>query len=169
MAKARPSDSRDRLAEPLSRVEITVRAQRGRPARRLRIVEGVLRRRPGTVAVLAGIAIVIGGVGAALFGGSTNGAHRATNADAREVGAAGVAAAYGYPLRCLSVTFDRRDAAYARADFNHAAPCGRYDGSATAIFHRVGGSWRMAVDALAYSCPVARIPRAVQPKLGVCP
>lgn len=34
----------------------------------------------------------------------------------------------------------RENSAYARADFNHAVPCGRYDGSATAIFLRLDGS-----------------------------
>lgn len=63
----------------------------------------------------------------------------------------------------------RENSAYARADFNHAVPCGRYDGSATAIFLRLDGSWRPAVDAVAYPCPVACIPRPVQAELGVCP
>jgi hypothetical protein len=60
------------------------------------------------------------------------------------------------------------DPTYARADFNRASPCGRYDGIATAIFHRAEGVWRPALVAAEYSCPVRSLPRAVQVGLGVC-
>jgi hypothetical protein len=87
---------------------------------------------------------------------------------ARERGAAGVAAAYGYPLRCLSVTILAGDPAYARADFNHLRPCGRYTGYPTAIFHYQSGAWRSVLDAVSYSCPVGSLPAVVQTELGVC-
>jgi hypothetical protein len=90
------------------------------------------------------------------------------NSLARERGAAGVAAAYGYPVRCLSVTILAGDSAYARADFNHLRPCGRYTGYPTAIFHYQSGAWRSVLDAVAYSCPVASLPVVVQTELGVC-
>jgi hypothetical protein len=88
---------------------------------------------------------------------------------AREPGPAGVAAAYGYPLPCLSVTIAPSDRAYARADYNRASACGRYDGTVTAIFHRVDGEWRIVLDATGYSCPIAALSRAVATELDVCP
>jgi hypothetical protein len=93
----------------------------------------------------------------------------ASPAAARESGAAGVAAAYGYPPRCLSVTIAAADPAYARADYNRVSACGRYDGTVTAIFHRVDGEWRPVLDATGYSCPIASLPRAVINELDVCP
>jgi hypothetical protein len=93
----------------------------------------------------------------------------ASPAAARQSGAAGVAAAYGYPPRCLSVTIAAADPAYARADYNRVSACGRYDGTVTAIFHRVDGEWRAVLDATGYSCPIPSLPRAVLSELDVCP
>lgn len=89
-------------------------------------------------------------------------------AAARRPGAPGVAAAYGYPLACLSITIDEADPTYARADFNHASPCGRYDGYVTAIFHWVDDAWRPVLDATGYSCPTPSLSTAVQTALDVC-
>jgi hypothetical protein len=170
MAKARPSDARHRLAEPPSRVEITILVDRPRPGLRQRIVTIGLRGRRGAVVALVLIGVVVSTLAAAaVIGTRTSGAQHAPKAGAQTGGPAGVAAGYGYPLPCLSVMISRENSTYARADFNRAVPCGRYDGSATAIFHRVDGSWRRAVDAVAYRCPVAGIPRPVQAELGVCP
>ena len=94
---------------------------------------------------------------------------QASPAAARESGAAGVAAAYGYPSRCLSVTIAPADPSYARADYNRVSACGRYDGTVTAVFHRVDGEWRPVLDATGYSCPIASLPRAVMSELDVCP
>lgn len=90
-------------------------------------------------------------------------------AGATRPGPWGVAAAYGYPLRCLSITIDPTDRVYARADFDHGSPCGRYDGDVTAIFHRVDHAWRPVLDATGYGCPVASLSAAVQSALDVCP
>jgi hypothetical protein len=100
--------------------------------------------------------------------GGPDGARHVVSALARERGPAGVAAAYGYPLRCLSITILASDQAYARADFNHLRPCGRFTGYSTAIFHRVMGAWRPVLDAAGYVCPVASLPVDVQTELGVC-
>jgi hypothetical protein len=88
---------------------------------------------------------------------------------ARERGPAGVAAAYGYPLRCLSVTIPVGHRDYARADFGHAGLCGRYTWAPTAIFHRVAGAWYRVLDAVQYRCPVDSLPTAVQVQLDLCP
>lgn len=91
------------------------------------------------------------------------------NAGAALPGPAGVAAAYGYPPRCLSITISTVDPAFARADYNHESPCGQYDGYVTAIFHRLDGRWRPVLDALGYACPVPSVPAAVQRDLAICP
>lgn len=93
---------------------------------------------------------------------------RVVNSVAVERGAVGVAAAYGYPLRCLTVTILATDRTYARADFNHLTTCGRYTGYPTAIFHYGSGAWRTVLDAVAYFCPVDSLPTVVQTDLGVC-
>lgn len=122
-------------------------------------------------------------IGALLIGTLTRGHRRAAPAApaaardggpaapaaAREGGPAGVAAAYGFPLRCLSVTIAPANHAYARADFNRASLCGRYDGDVTAVFHRVERTWRPVLDTTSYSCPVASISPVVQTELGICP
>jgi hypothetical protein len=94
---------------------------------------------------------------------------RGRPAAARLPGPAGVAAAYGYPLRCLSVTIASGNRSYARADYNRVSACGRYDGTVTAVFHRVNGEWRPVLDATGYSCPIASMTRAVAAELDVCP
>lgn len=94
---------------------------------------------------------------------------RASPAAARDSGPAGVAAAYGYPLPCLSVTIAPGHRSYARADYNRVSACGRYDGTVTAIFHRVDGEWRPVLDATGYACPIASMSRAVAAELDVCP
>ena len=90
------------------------------------------------------------------------------NGVVREKGPDGVAAAYGYPARCLSVTILATDHTYARADFNHLSRCGRYTWYPTAIFHYAAGRWRTVLDAINYVCPIASLPHSVQTGLGVC-
>jgi hypothetical protein len=79
-----------------------------------------------------------------------------------------VAAAYGFPPRCLTVTILSGYPVYARADFNRGSQCGRYNGDVTAIFERVGGAWRPVLHAVQYACPVRSLPSSVQARLAVC-
>ncbi len=137
-----------------------------RPLRRLVPATGSTRSARGIAAIALMIAIFA--VTAAVLSGERNGQPGRVRVLARESGAAGVAAAYGYPLRCLSVTILTTDRTYARADFNHVSACGRYTGYPTAIFHRVGGAWRTILDAVEYACPVHSLPVAVETELGVC-
>lgn len=95
-------------------------------------------------------------------------APRPVPALAHEPGPAGVAAAYGFPLRCLTITTLPGNPEYARADFNRASECGRYNGAVTAIFLRSGGVWRPVLRAVLYSCPVRSLPPSVQAGLDVC-
>jgi hypothetical protein len=84
-------------------------------------------------------------------------------------GSQSVSSAYGYPARCLAVTVDPSDRAYARADFDRRRECGRWHGYTTAIFHRLDGRWREVLDTSNYSCPVSSLPKVVQEQLAVCP
>jgi hypothetical protein len=77
----------------------------------------------------------------------------------------GVAAAYGYPLGCLSVTIL---ATYARADLSHAVGCGHLTGYAPAIFHYVAGRWRLVPDAIGYMCFSGAVPAEVEQGLDLC-
>lgn len=124
-------------------------------------------RRGGGIAAIA-LMVTTFAATAGVLSSKRDGRSDRVRALARGSGAAGVAAAYGYPLRCLSVTILATDRSYARADFNRVNACGRYTGYPTAIFHRVGGAWRTALDAVGYACPVHSLPVAVQTELGVC-
>lgn len=126
----------------------------------------VLGRRPAVAVLVALVAVT------ALVTGIPAGDRHRGRAEisllVHDRGAAGVAAADGYPPRCLSITISAANPSYARADFNHATPCGRYAGYATAVFHRAGRVWRTVLKATEYECPVASIPVAVQADLDVC-
>ena len=116
------------------------------------------------VAAVAAVVLVIGPWG----GDHPRASSRDARARARAPGPAGVAAAYGYPLRCLSVAIALHDPRFARADFDHAVPCGRYTGFVTAIFRRAEGQWVPVLKATNYPCPVRSLPIPVQVELGVC-
>ena len=116
-------------------------------------------------AVIAAVAVIVSTV--SVGGGATRLHELNTGRD--QGGATGVAAAYGYPTRCLRVTIASSDHAFARADFDHGSPCGRYTGDPTAIFHVVDGAWRPVLEAVTYPCPAVGIPSAVQRELEVCP
>lgn len=59
----------------------------------------------------------------------------------------GVVPIYGYPLGCLSVAIPLHDPRFARAEFDHALPCGRSHGHAVLARHRVALPWLSTVDA----------------------
>ena len=121
----------------------------------------------GLVAALAGLLVAAGALGVVATA-SRHHARRLTSRAVHAAGPAGAAAAYGYPMPCLSITVPPSHPSYARADFNHGEPCGRYTGFTTAILHRVNGAWHVVLDATSYSCPLPAIPLAVQAALGVC-
>jgi hypothetical protein len=168
MAQDRRPDQSGRLTQTPSSVQVTVLPGprgRGRPRiRRTSIIAHAL--------VIAGVVLLVVTIAAivadALRGDRASGPPE-PSALARIPGPAGVAAAYGYPRRCLSVTISTTDPAYARADFNRGTQCGRFHLYVTAIFRRVDGAWRRALVSVGYSCPVASLPRAVQAQLAVCP
>ena len=155
---------------------VTVLAARNAPARAVAGERGAPLSRRAVVASSVVRAIVAVGIVGALAAGvvgsldhDMSAARRQpVNVLARQPAAAGVAAAYGHPLDCLSITILPGSPAFARADFNHASPCGRYTGYPTAIFHYASGAWRAVLEAVSYQCPVASLPVAVQRALAVC-
>ena len=169
MTTQRRPVSLDRPAPRPSQVEIAVLVHDQRRHRRDRIHEIASRRHRALIAALVPAAAATGALASAVLLRQTTHPKRPVDPRAREAGAAGVAGACGHRLRCLSITIAPDDPAYARADFNRAVPCGRYAGHATAIFHRVCGTWLPVLDSLHYSCPAAGVPRALQAELGVCP
>jgi hypothetical protein len=162
----------DRSSEPsdlpeLILVEITVLPNPDASILRERIAAiQKVARWPACVALVLLVAVLAAAV---TLPDHRDGGRYAVSAMARESGPAGVAAAYGYPLRCLSITIVATGQRYARADFNHRSPCGRFTGYSTAIFLRVMGAWRPVLETVGYVCPVAPLPVAAQTKLGVCP
>ena len=84
----------------------------------------------------------------------TRGLH-SSPAAARESGPASVAAVYGDPLGCIRVTIAPADPSYARVVYNRVGPCGRNNGTITAMYHRADGEWLPVLDAKGYACPVA--------------
>jgi hypothetical protein len=92
----------------------------------------------------------------------------APTAQARNAGPIGVAAAYHYPLACLSVTIAKADPAYAAARLNRASPCWRVGVYTTTILHRVAGVWRVALETAGATCAITSIPAVVRAQLGLC-
>jgi hypothetical protein len=100
-----------------------------------------------------------------------SGHHAASGARAprpQTPGAPGVAAAFRYPLGCLSVRIESGDPEYATARLNRASPCWRYGVYVTAIFRRVDGVWRLVLYARSNACPPRSLPAAVKAQVGVC-
>jgi hypothetical protein len=169
MAKENTSDRWDAPSGLPSDVQITVTGiPRAHPVgdRVASLAAGVRGRGRAVLAAAALVSIAII-VGAVLTNAGVRGG--ADSAPASYAGAAGLPAVYGYPSRGLSITISTANRAYARVDDDRSSECGRYCGYASAIFHRVGGSWRVVLDTVSYSCPVASLPPRVQADLAVCP
>jgi hypothetical protein len=88
-----------------------------------------------SLAVLVAVLLTGGGTGAA------------TPPDAlpQPAGAA-VAAAFGYPERCLRIAVSAADPDFAIVHVERDRACGNYRGYVNASFHRVDGTWRLIFD-----------------------
>jgi hypothetical protein len=71
------------------------------------------------------------------------------------------AAAFRYPLGCLSFTIYASERRHARA---RSSPCWRYGVFITVIF----AHGRLALEAESPTCPVVSLPRAVRAEVAVC-
>lgn len=177
MARHRKPDRGDRPAggqsdARLSQVRVTVVPDAAPDGHAIR--KRFAPDRVGTSArLIAGLAVALAAVGVVVMGArqseraGTPHAVRVTQSSS--AGRAGVAVAYQYPFRCLSVTISAIDPSYARAELDRASPCWRYGAYSIAVFHRVHGAWRTVLDTTSYSCPVPSVPSAVQTQLGICP
>jgi len=74
--------------------------------------------------------------------------------------------AYRFPLGCLRITRTRE--ALAGAIRRRSDPCWRYGVYVTAILRRVGGMWRLALEASGGSCPRIALPAPVSAQAAVC-
>lgn len=117
-------------------VTVTVRPSGRARSQRPDLRHGTLRRRAGLALVLAALTLV--GVTALSAGTNT--------LPAPPPRAAAIAAAFGYPTRCLTIAVSVVDPDYARAAINHANGCERYHGYVNASLHRVHGDWRLILD-----------------------
>ncbi|HET6868323.1 MAG TPA: hypothetical protein VFH80_20575 [Solirubrobacteraceae bacterium] len=141
--------------------EVTV-ASHGRPPRDSG--SAAARRRVGLSVGSIGAIGALAAIAAISLGGGS--ARHADPVTAR--GPVGVAAAYGFPLGCMSVTIPAADRTYARADLSHVAGCGGNTGYAPAIFHYVAGRWRLVPDAIGYTCNPNAVPPVVDRALELC-
>lgn len=80
--------------------------------------------------------------------------------------------AFGDPTAaspCLIVRLAASNHRYADVRFRHTTHCQRWGFDGTNVIGRAGGRWKVLFEGSSYRCPVARVPRAVQRDLGVCP
>jgi hypothetical protein len=100
-------------------------------------------------AVPVALALAVAGRAATLTGAlqtGTTGTAEPNPAAVRAAGTGAVAAAFGYPHRCLSITISPTDRDYASAHVDHRGQCARYHGYVNASFHRIDGVWRLVLD-----------------------
>jgi hypothetical protein len=80
-------------------------------------------------------------------GGTGGGTGAVTRPDALPLRAGtAVAAAFGYPERCLRISVSAGDPDFASVHVDRTGACGNYRGYVNASFHRVGGAWRLVFD-----------------------
>jgi hypothetical protein len=132
------------------------------------------------VLVLAGLTAAGIAVGVAVLTGGIGGAsRRVANLERPAVvtvppnprlrGVAQVAAvteAYRFPLGCMGTTLTPQ--AMAGALRSRTGPCWRYGVFVTAVLRRVGGVWRLALEATSRSCPRITLPASVRAELAAC-
>ncbi len=128
-------------ADPPSQVQITVTVVP-------RIARAAAWRKLGLLALILAVvpaAVLLAGSRGSVRAPAPEAAVESPGIAARapRVQLAQVAAAFGYPARCLTITTAGQ---FARAHVNRAGGCGRYRGYVNASFHLVGGHWRLILD-----------------------
>jgi hypothetical protein len=119
--------------------------------RRCRSLRGLFLGTKSVVAVcVVGFGLAAAASGAMIFGAAQGGdRHPPNRIDAARrdrAAVAEVAAAYGYPPRCMSVTIAAGARTYAQAELDGRRACAAYHGYVNATFHRVNGKWRLVLD-----------------------
>ncbi|HTU88109.1 MAG TPA: hypothetical protein VMF57_21190 [Solirubrobacteraceae bacterium] len=162
--QAAPDEPSGDAESPISvRVTIEPGPRGGARTGSLKLLKALLAA--GAAALLVGAALSVATSHTSMRGKPPP---RAQAALARSAGPVGVAAAYRYPLACLSVTIAAADPAYAAARLDRASPCWRFGAYETAIFHRVDGMWRMTLQTSAEGCSIGSVPAVVRAQLGLC-
>jgi hypothetical protein len=83
-------------------------------------------------------------------------------------GSEAVVRRFGLRLNCARLTATSPNGAYARVDFEHAAPCGMYGNHVTLILHRVHDAWVREFEAPGWRCPMSQLPQPVVADLELC-
>lgn len=127
----------------------------------------------GRARLTTAIAVLILAAGALITAGLVHGGHGAAKpavpvAQGSNMGVERVADVYRYPLGCLSGRALAKNPAPSLPPVNRASPCWRYGVYLTAILHRSGGTWRLALEAINASCPAVSLPLRVRAQLVLC-
>lgn len=142
-----PPEVQDRRADRAYRVSVSVTHFPTGRARRVRDVPArVVSGRWLPPVVLALGVSVLAVVLAVVLGRGRTGPVGATAGATQRAGTAAVAAAFGYPQRCLSIAISAAEPDYASAHVDRGGGCGNYRGYINASFHRVDGVWRLILD-----------------------
>jgi hypothetical protein len=147
MAQERLPTRQARRSDLPSRVSITVTHVPADRARRLREMRaGLANARWSLCVALALAAVTVAAVvGVQLASRRTDSAGAAGGA-AQAPSPAAVAAAFGYPRRCLNIVISAFDRDYATAHVDRTGDCAKYRGYINGSFHRVHGDWRLILD-----------------------
>ena len=145
MAEEKAPDRSGATADGPSEVWITMVPPDGGGAP---LPERLAARVFGSARPIFALMLALAALGAALWGALEGERPARGGAPAAETHAAlaGIAAAYGYPPRCLSVTLSASNPAYAHAHIDQRGRCARYRGYINASFHRIDGAWRLVLD-----------------------
>jgi hypothetical protein len=116
------------------------------------------------VAALVVVAALAGAVVSELTGSGTPDRHgRPVRA-----GIVGEPAGYRFPLGCLGAKLSSRSSQRVDEMTNRTGPCWHYGVYVTAVLRRVGGAWRLMLDARSDSCPSVPLPTAIRVLLAAC-
>jgi hypothetical protein len=129
------------------RVSVSVTHVPADRARRLRVMWTRLAKAPRSLRVVLPLAaVMLVAVVAILIARNQTGPASGPAGAAQRADTAAVAAAFGYPQRCLSIAVSAADPDYASAHVDRTGRCTTYHGYVNASFHRADGVWRLILD-----------------------
>jgi hypothetical protein len=145
MAHEEVPNARDPRPDLPSQVSIAVTVVRTERGRRLKELCARLVSAPRSLSAVVALAAATLAAAALLHSSRTNAVTRTATAKQRAATRT-VAAAFGYPQRCLSIAISAADPDYASAHIDRRGGCANYRGYVNASFHRVDGVWRLVLD-----------------------